>query len=60
MVLSGDARVPAEIVGRQVRSAFDLVVHLARRADGRRSIESIVEVGDAGERSLVVDGCFTT
>lgn len=58
MVLSGDARVPAEIVGRQVRSAFDLVIHLARRPDGGRRIESVIEVGDTGERSLVSEGCL--
>lgn len=56
MVLSGDARVPPEIVMRQVRSAFDLVVHLARGANGRRRIESILEVHSDGDRLLVADG----
>lgn len=56
MVLSGDARVPPAIVDRQVRAAFDLVVHVARGPDGVRAIDSVIHVGRDGDRPLVVHG----
>ena len=56
MVLAGDAGVPAEIVARQVRAAFDLVVHLARGAEGSRRVQHIIEVGREADRPLVAQG----
>ena len=56
MVMSGDARVPADIVMRQVRSAFDLVVHVARRTDGRRGVVSMIEVERDTHRTIVEQG----
>jgi pilus assembly protein CpaF len=44
LALSGERRVPAEAVRRQLRSAIDTVIHLARTADGRR-VRSVSRVG---------------
>lgn len=60
MVLSGDARLPPEIVARQVRSAFDLVVHLTRGADGKRRVDSVIEVASDEERQLVAHGAVVS
>jgi len=44
LALSGNRRVPAEAVRRQLRSAIDTVVHLARTTAGRRVL-SITRIG---------------
>jgi pilus assembly protein CpaF len=51
LALSGERRVPAEAVRRLLRSAVDVVVHLARRG-GRRTVASISRV-DRDELSEV-------
>lgn len=61
MCLFGESRVPLEAVREQVVSALDLVVQLARTADGRRLVTEVAEVepGEAGvptARVLVRDG----
>jgi pilus assembly protein CpaF len=43
LAMSGEMRLPAEAVRRQLRAAVDLVVHLERRG-GLRSVASIVAV----------------
>ncbi len=52
---------PIDAVREHVRSCLDVVVHLARAADGQRRVTDIVELaqpeaGDAIPRTLVVDG----
>jgi pilus assembly protein CpaF len=44
MALMGDVDLPYRAVADQVASAIDLVVHLARLADGRRRIVEIAAV----------------
>lgn len=44
LALTGDRRAPAEAVRRQLRSAVDVVVHLARTSQGRKVV-SIASVG---------------
>lgn len=44
MVLFAGYDLPVLAIRKQVASALDLVIHVARRRDGRRVIESIVEV----------------
>ncbi|MDU5142013.1 MAG: CpaF family protein [Paenibacillus dendritiformis] len=43
MVLSG-ANLPVEVVRRQIASAIDIIVHLARLRDGSRKVMEISEV----------------
>jgi pilus assembly protein CpaF len=53
LVLLAGVGLPAEAVRAQIRSSVDAVVHVVRRADGERSIESIAELaGSGGLRSL--------
>ena len=46
MALMGDDAVSSEAARRQLASALDLIVHVARAADGTRSINAIAEVQD--------------
>jgi len=64
MVVSGMVALPLSAVRDQVRAAVDLVVQVARVADGRRQIVAVAEVEPDGAngddavrtRALVVDG----
>ena len=49
MVLIGDVAWPLPAVREQVAASVDLVVHIARRPDGRRRIVAVDEVLDAGD-----------
>ena len=51
MTLSAAAGLPLAAVREQVASAVDLVVHVARGADGRRAIAAVDEVVALGERT---------
>ena len=46
MVLMGDVALPLAAVRDQLRAALDLVVQVARRGGGRRTIVAIEEVAD--------------
>lgn len=48
MALLAGVGVPREVIRNQLHRAIDLVVHLARRADGTREIGAIITVGDHG------------
>ena len=48
MVLTGRVALPLEAVREQLASAIDLVVQVARRADGTRAIVELAEVEPAG------------
>ncbi len=50
LVLMGDVELPHAAVREQVASAIDLVVHIARRADGVRRVEAVAEVSGLDER----------
>ncbi len=60
LALMAGVGLPHAAVREQVASAIDVVVHQARRPDGSRVVESIVEVvraaGGAGVRELYVHG----
>jgi pilus assembly protein CpaF len=63
LVLMGDVELPLSAVREQVVSALDLVVQMARRADGTRSVIAVGEVEPAadharsiGTRALLRDG----
>jgi pilus assembly protein CpaF len=43
---------PVRVLRDYVSSAIDMVVHVARLPDGRRVVEEIVEVGEAGETGV--------
>lgn len=51
LALSGDVRVSAESVRRQLWSALDLVVHVERRG-GLRYVRSVAEVGESATREV--------
>ena len=51
MVLSAAGGLPLAAVREHVASAVDLVVHVARRADGGRSVAAVDEVVALGERT---------
>jgi len=54
LVLSADAGVPAEVVEMQLARAIDLVVQVARSAEGGRAVSDIAEVvGPRAVESLV-------
>ena len=56
LALMAGVGLPHAAVREQVASAFDLVVHQARRPDGARRVDSVAEVvrvaGGAGTREL--------
>ena len=53
LVLLAGVGLPVEAIRAQIRSSIDAVVHVARGADGDRTIESIAELaGSSGLRSL--------
>ena len=59
MVLLGDVQLPLDAVRDQVHASIDLVVHVARQADGSRRIVAVAEVGDphdANRIELLADG----
>ncbi len=60
LALMAGLGLPHAAVREQVAAAVDLVVHQARRPDGSRVVESIVEVvraaGGAGTRALLAEG----
>jgi pilus assembly protein CpaF len=58
MVLTGTVAVPLEAVREQVDAALDLVVQVARRADGSRGIVAVAEVDRTvpGRVRLLADG----
>ncbi len=45
LVLMGSVSIPLPAVREQISSALDLVVHLARSAEGRRRVVAVHEVG---------------
>lgn len=49
LVLMGDVALPLSAVREQLRSAIDLVVHIARRPDGSRRVVSVAEPSADGE-----------
>jgi pilus assembly protein CpaF len=50
MVMMGDVGLPLGAIREQLVSALDLVVHVARRADGSRAIVAIAEVTNDSQR----------
>jgi pilus assembly protein CpaF len=46
MALLAEVALPLAAVRQQIASAVDLVVHVARRAGGRRGVVEVAEVGD--------------
>ena len=53
LVLLARVGLPVEAIRAQIRSSIDAVVHVARRADGDRRVESIAELaGSSGLRTL--------
>jgi pilus assembly protein CpaF len=59
MVLLGDVQLPLDAVRDHVHASIDLVVHVARDADGNRQIVAVSEVGDghgAARTTLLADG----
>lgn len=46
MVLLADVAIPLTAVRQQIAAAVDVVVHVARRAGGRRAVVEVAEVGD--------------
>ena len=54
MVLTGNVALPLDAVREQVVSAVDLVVQVARRADGSRGVSAVAEVVSDAERVRTV------
>ena len=55
LVLMGDVALPLTAVREQLRSAVDLIVHVARREDGSRRVTAVAEPVDDVEIGAVVD-----
>jgi pilus assembly protein CpaF len=49
LVLYADVGLPLDAVRRQLGAALDLVVHVARLADGRRRVVEVAEIGDLSQ-----------
>ena len=63
LCLMAGAELPLGAVREQLVGAVDLVVHVARRADGTRAIVAVAEVAESAAepqraRALVRDGCL--
>lgn len=58
MVLS-QAELPLAVIRRQIASGIDLLVHLARLADGRRCVAEIAELGDVRNGEYELNVLFT-
>jgi pilus assembly protein CpaF len=52
MLAMGGMDMPIRVLRDYVASAIDLVVHLTRLPDGRRVINEVIEVGEAGDEGL--------
>ena len=50
MVMMGDVGLPLGAIREQLVSALDLVVHVARRADGSRAVVSVAELSNDSQR----------
>lgn len=58
MMLMSDVELPLEVARRQLRTALDLVVHLRRNLDGRREIQTVMQVGSAAQdHTILFDDC---
>ena len=51
----GDVELPHAVVREQVVSAVDLVVHIARDADGLRRVTAVAEVAGVDRRGAAAD-----
>ena len=58
LMLMSDVELPPQACLMQVSSAVDLVVHLARYADGSRRIASIAQVSEQLERGVRLEELF--
>lgn len=54
MVLLAESGLPLAAVRAQLAASVDLLVHVARRRDGRREVHEVAEVAGRGGRSLQV------
>ncbi len=57
MVLSG-AHLPVEVVRKQMCSAIDLIIHLARMKDRSRKVLDISEVLEVSNGEIVLNPLF--
>ena len=55
LVLMGDVVLPLPAVREQLRAAVDLIVHVARTADGGRRITAVAEPLASGDPAAAVD-----
>ena len=60
MVLMSDVALPHAVVREQMASALDLVVQVARAADGSRSIVEVAEVGRPDDRGALAVRSLTS
>jgi pilus assembly protein CpaF len=57
MVLSG-VELPIEVIRRQIASAVDIMIHLARLRDGSRKVMEICELTDLHEKEFILNSLF--
>lgn len=58
LMLMSDVELPPQACLTQVASAVDLIIHLARYADGTRRIASIAQVLDSAESAIRLEELF--
>lgn len=56
MAMMSEAQLPADLVRAQLHSALDLVVHLGRGSDGRRTVADIARLDGGGLHPVVESG----
>ncbi|MGZ9264616.1 MAG: CpaF family protein [Candidatus Deferrimicrobiaceae bacterium] len=58
MVLLSGVEIPVKAIREQIASAIDILVHMSRMRDGRRSVTSITEVTGMSESQILLQEIF--
>ncbi|NJD62026.1 MAG: CpaF family protein [Deltaproteobacteria bacterium] len=58
MVLFSGVEIPVRAIREQIASAIDVIIHIHREGDGRRSVSCIAEVTGMGETQILLQEIF--
>ncbi|MBF8258410.1 MAG: T2SP E protein [Actinobacteria bacterium] len=58
MVLLSGVEIPVRAIREQIASAIDVIVHISRTGDGKRSVHTISEVTGMGEMQILLQEIF--
>ena len=60
MALMGGIELPVAAVRQQIRGAFHLIVHMARDAEGRRSVTAVDKLAGMVDGEIVLDSVYAS